>query len=68
MPGTPSTQSPLGSCPDWMIIDPLMPKKAKGNPEEPSTSIDEYDIPSALARRVGQRLAKFEDLCARQWR
>lgn len=38
-------QSALGSCPDYKIIDALTPKK-KANPEEPSHSRDEYEIPT----------------------
>jgi Cas7 group CRISPR-associated protein Csh2 len=38
-------QSPLGSCPDYKVIDALTPKK-KANPDEPSQTRDEYEIPS----------------------
>lgn len=38
-------QSPLGSCPDYKIIDALTPKK-KANVDEPSQTRDEYEIPS----------------------
>ena len=34
----------LGSCQDYKIIDALTPKK-KTNPQEPSKSIEEYEIP-----------------------
>jgi Cas7 group CRISPR-associated protein Csh2 len=60
-------KSPLGSCPDWMVIDAMTPKKVKGGPDEPSTSIDDYEIPTTLPKEVCQRLANFEDLCAKQW-
>ncbi|MHB8764003.1 MAG: type I CRISPR-associated protein Cas7 [Deferrisomatales bacterium] len=60
-------KSPLGSCPDSLILDGLAPKKIKGGADEPSTSIDEYDIPTKLPAEVGGRLQSFEDLCARQW-
>lgn len=60
-------KSPLGSCPDSLILDALTPKKVKGGPDEPSTSIEEYDIPRELPKDVGERLAGFEDLCTRQW-
>lgn len=61
-------KSPLGSCPDSLIIDALMPKKTKGNSDEPSTSIDQYEpIPKELPMDVRNRLKDFEDLCIKQW-
>jgi Cas7 group CRISPR-associated protein Csh2 len=60
-------KSPLGSCPDWIIVDALTPKKVKGESDEPSTSIDDYQIPTTLAKDVVQRLASFEDLCTKHW-
>ena len=59
--------SPLGSCPDSLILDSLTPKKVKGGVDEPSTSVDEYAIPSALPDEVRGRLQDFEDLCVKQW-
>ena len=59
--------SPLGSCPDSFIIDRLKPKKIAGGEDTPSTSIDEYDIPTQLPEEVRRRLAGFEDLCEKQW-
>jgi Cas7 group CRISPR-associated protein Csh2 len=59
--------SPLGSCPDSLIIDAMTPKKIKGTPDEPSTSIEEYDIPTKLNPKVRERLANFDDLCDKQW-
>jgi Cas7 group CRISPR-associated protein Csh2 len=60
-------QSPLGSCPDSFIVDALMPKKIDGSPDEPSTSISEYDIPTELPPDIRERLKSFEDLCVKQW-
>jgi CRISPR/Cas system type I-B associated protein Csh2 (Cas7 group RAMP superfamily) len=60
-------KSPLGSCPDSLIIDALTPKKTKGGAEEPSSSIEEYDIPEKLPENVRARLEDFEDLCMKQW-
>jgi len=57
-------KSPLGSCPDSLILDALSPKKVKGDPNEPSTCIEDYDIPTKLPTEVNKRLAAFEDLCA----
>lgn len=61
--------SPLGSCPDSFIIDALMPQKTKGQPDEPSTSIADYDpIPTKLPEEVRNRLNNdVVDLCAKQW-
>ncbi len=60
-------KSPLGSCPDSMILDALAPKKISGEPEAPSVSIEDYDIPTDLPPDVRARLANFQDLCAVQW-
>ena len=60
-------KSPLGSCPDSLILDALVPKKTKGTTDQPSVSIEEYDIPTGLPSDVRKRLANFEDLCAREW-
>jgi CRISPR-associated protein Csd2 len=61
-------KSPLGSCPDSLIIDALTPKKTKGNVDEPSTSIEEYEpIPRELPPEVRTKLANFDDLCTKQW-
>jgi Cas7 group CRISPR-associated protein Csh2 len=61
-------KTPLGSCPDSLILDALTPKKTKGGADEPSTSIDEYEIPKELSKDIRGRLAKdLEDLCEKQW-
>ncbi len=60
-------KSSLGSCPDSLILDALTPKKVAGGEDTPSTSIDEYDIPTQLPDEVRRRLAGFEDLCEKQW-
>jgi Cas7 group CRISPR-associated protein Csh2 len=59
-------KSPLGSCPDSLILDALTPRKTKGKPDQPSLSIEEYEIPTELPGDVRQRLASFEDLCSRE--
>ena len=56
----------LGSCPDPLILAALKPNK-KADPEEPSRSIDEYEIPTKLPDEVRTRLASFEDLCVKEW-
>ncbi|HBF34997.1 TPA: CRISPR-associated protein [Candidatus Sumerlaeota bacterium] len=58
---------PLGSCPDSLILDALMPKRVKGESEKPSVSVDEYEIPAQLPGEVRERLANFEDLCLKVW-
>lgn len=60
-------KSPLGSCPDSLILDALTPKKVKGKPDDPSTSIEEYDIPPDLPNDVKERVGAFEDLCRKRW-
>jgi CRISPR-associated protein Csd2 len=60
-------KSPLGSCPDSLVLDMLAPKKIAGEEDKPSTSIDEYEIPTRLPDEVLRRLESFEDLCAKQW-
>lgn len=60
-------KSPLGSCPDSSILDVLTPRKTKGSIDESSKSIDEYTVPNELPENIQDRLANFEDLCAKQW-
>ena len=57
----------LGSCPDYLIVDAMTPHKVRGDADEPSRTIDEYDIPSQLPEDIRVRLASFEDLCTRPW-
>lgn len=59
-------RSPLGSCPDSLIVDALLPRKRE-NPGDASTSIAEYDVPTDLPEEVRGRLASFEDLTGRDW-
>lgn len=60
-------KSPLGSCPDSLILDALTPKKIKGGDDEPSKSLADYDIPKGLSEQIKSRLADFEDLCSKDW-
>ena len=55
-------KSPLGSCPDSLIIDALQPTK-KEDPDMPSTSIDEYSVPTKLPSKINSRLHSLVDLC-----
>jgi CRISPR-associated protein Csd2 len=60
--------SPLGSCPDSLILDALSPKRRNADDlDTPSTSIAEYDIPVTLPDNIQARLASFDDLCAKRW-
>lgn len=55
-------KSPLGSCPDSMILDSLQPTKKK-DPDTPSTAIGEYSIPDKLPPKVKSRIKSINDLC-----
>jgi CRISPR-associated protein Csd2 len=59
-------KSPLGSYPDSKILDTLMPKMKSG-PDQPSQSIDDYNIPVKLPEFVRDRIIQLEDLCAKSW-
>jgi Cas7 group CRISPR-associated protein Csh2 len=61
--------SPLGSCPDSLILDALTPSKKDGKIDQASTSIAEYDIPDAsrIPAPVRKRLKGIEDLCLKDW-
>ena len=59
--------TPLGSCPDSLILDAMTPKKINGNSEDPSTCIDDYKIPKKLPEGILERLKGIEDLCVKQW-
>lgn len=60
-------QSPLGSVPDFAILDALAPRKVTGAASEPSTSIAEYKVPNGLPPEIRDRLTSFEDLSIKQW-
>ncbi len=60
-------KGPLGSCPDSLILDALMPTKIKGEPDQPSVSVADYQIPQMLPEEIRKRLTNFEDLCVKQW-
>lgn len=61
-------KSPLGSCPDWKIIDAMTPTKA-ADADKPSRSRAEYRIPEKgdLPPEVRDRLLSFEDLTMKEW-
>jgi CRISPR-associated protein Csd2 len=53
--------SPLGSCSDFDLLDALRPKK-KTNPELPSSSSSDYDVPDQLPKALRSKVADFKDL------
>ena len=55
--------NPLGSCPDYLLIDALMPKRRGEDPSNPSTTWQDYDVPSALPDDLKQKV-NCEDLMA----
>jgi len=59
-------KTPLGSCPDPLIIGALTPRK-QGDPDKPSLSLADYAVPGDLPGDIGSRLASFEDLCVKDW-
>jgi len=54
-------KSPLGSCSDFELIAALTPKK-KERPDEPSTSWEDYSVPTALPENLKLKVASFRDL------
>lgn len=60
--------SPLGSCPDWRIIDAMTPAKITDS-NKPSRSRAEYHIPGEgdLPPEIRGRLRSFEDLTVKEW-
>lgn len=53
--------SPLGSCSDFLLIDALTPKKLN-NPDKPSTSRSDYEIPVELPDELKKKVASIKDL------
>ncbi len=47
--------NPLGSCSDYLLIDALKPKK-KSDPNTPSKSWEDYDVPKGLPPELGSRV------------
>jgi CRISPR-associated protein Csd2 len=48
-------KSQLGSCSDFALLDVLKPKK-KSAPEEPSSSWDEYEVPTSLPESLAKKV------------
>lgn len=46
----------LGSCSDFALIDALKPKR-RGDPNQPSKSWDDYDVPTTLPETLSKKLS-----------
>jgi len=53
--------SPLGSCSDFDLLDALRPSK-KTDPEQPSCSWGDYEVPVKLPEKLRAKVADFKDL------
>jgi CRISPR-associated protein Csd2 len=51
----------LGSCPDYLLIDELTPKR-KDNATVPSTSWKDYDDSKGLSKELSEKIASIHDL------
>jgi len=54
----------LGSCPDYLLIDALAPKRKGDDPMSPSTTWADYNVPSVLSGELKHRV-ECEDLMAK---
>ncbi len=53
-------KSQLGSCSDFTLIDAMTPKK-KSEPDQPSKSWDDYEVPTSLPKELASKV-ELEDL------
>ena len=60
-------KSPLGSCPDPLILQALKPSRTGQDPETPSRDLADYDVPPDLPAALKARLHSFEDLAVKEW-
>lgn len=49
-------ENALGSCPDYLLLDALTPKRKGDNPLAPSTSWEDYNVPSALPDDLNKKV------------
>lgn len=49
-------QDALGSCPDYLLLDALTPRRKGDDPLAPSASWEDYDVPSALPDELGKKV------------
>jgi Cas7 group CRISPR-associated protein Csh2 len=54
-------KSPLGSCSDFALLDALTPKK-KTDPNKPSESWEEYEVPISLTPLLQSKVHPLKDL------
>ena len=55
-------QNALGSCPDYMLIDALMPKRKGDDPMTPSESWADYYVPNKLPQDLINKISDSKDL------
>ena len=56
-------KGPLGSCPEWKIIEALTPRRKLGlDPNISAASIAEFDVPAQLPEDIAAKLAGLRDL------
>ncbi len=55
-------QNALGSCPEYLLIDALTPKRKGDDPMAPSESWIDYDVPKELGKELNAKIASCEDL------
>lgn len=56
-------KNPLGSCPEWQILEALTPTRIKNLESNlPATSIDEFSVPSGLPESLKSKLSGIRDL------
>lgn len=54
-------KSPLGSCSDFDLLDALRPRK-RADPDQPSTSWADYEVPPRLPDFLQEKVASIKDL------
>ncbi len=55
--------SALGSCPDFLLLDAMAPKRKDASTlKQPSSSWSDYEVPQSLPEDLAQRLKSITDL------
>jgi CRISPR-associated protein Csd2 len=57
-------KNPLGSCPDYLLIDALTPKRQGNDQMISSTSWNDYNVPSQLPKDIVGKVEPLVDLVA----
>jgi CRISPR/Cas system type I-B associated protein Csh2 (Cas7 group RAMP superfamily) len=52
----------LGSCPDYKLIDALMPRRKGDDPMIPSELWADYEVPEKLSDDLKAKIASWKDL------